>query len=274
MTIREEAFAGLPISCPVIDAHNHTGISNNTGWHQYQKHVATSKVVEDISRLGIDCIISAPHCLIYGYMEDANRIAAEEAAQFPGKIYGYISVIPWCGMDRVRQQIQQYAANPSFVGLKFLAGYHGEVIQPEYEYAMDFADEVGCPVLCHEWANVPDRKGFEIALQTRHNMKLIIAHQGGGSAEHTRACAPIITNNANAYMELCGSLDNRLGVEDIVDLVGAEKVIFGTDAIDLDPKYELGKVAFSPLDDRIKKMIFAENYLSLLEGSQMGKITL
>ena len=179
------------------------------------------------------------------------------------------------GLGRLLTEgLKQYAANPSFVGMKFLAGYHGEVLQPEYEYAMDFADEVGCPVLCHEWANVPDRKGFEIALQTRHRMKLIIAHQGGGSAEHTRACAPIITDHANAYMELCGSLENRLGVEDIVDLVGAEKVIFGTDAIDLDPKFELGKVAFSPLDDRIKKMIFAENYLSLLEGSQMGKISL
>ena len=274
MTIRDEAFAGLPISCPIIDAHGHTGVSNNSGWHQYNKRIDTAQVVKDLDRLGIDCLVSAPHPLVFGYMEEANRTAAEEAVQFPGKIYGYISIVSWCGMDRVREQIKLYGANPGFVGLKFLTGYHGEVLQPEYEYALDFADEVSCPVLCHEWANIPDRKGFEIALQTRHNLKLIIAHQGGGSAEHTRACAPIITDNANAYLELCGSLDNRLGMEDIVDLVGAHKVIFGTDAIDLDPKFELGKVAFSPLDDSVKKMIFAENYLKLLETSQMGKIIL
>ena len=126
----------------------------------------------------------------------------------------------------------------------------------------------------HTWADNPSTASMAKLAQEHPNLNLIIAHQGGGSAEHTRACTPIITDHANAYMELCGSLENRLGVEDIVDLVGAEKVIFGTDAIDLDPKFELGKVAFSPLDDRIKKMIFAENYLSLLEGSQMGKISL
>ena len=34
MTIREEAFAGLPISCPVIDAHTHIGPYHMSGWHQ------------------------------------------------------------------------------------------------------------------------------------------------------------------------------------------------------------------------------------------------
>ena len=75
-------------------------------------------------------------------------------------------------------------------------------------------------------------------------------------------------------MEICGSLDNALPVEAIVDMVGEDKVIFGTDAINLDPKYELGKVAFAPLSDAIKKKIFAENYLKVLQYSQMGKINL
>jgi predicted TIM-barrel fold metal-dependent hydrolase len=73
-------------------------------------------------------------------------------------------------------------------------------------------------------------------------------------------------------MEICGSLDNALPLEAIVELVGEDKVIFGTDAINLDPKYELGKVAFAPLSDETKKKIFAGNYLKLLETSQMGKI--
>lgn len=272
MTIREEAFQGLPISCPVIDAHNHTGLQNNNGWHQYLKTVDTGAVVEDMARLGIDYMITCTHLLGPGYMEQANLQAAAEAAQFPGKVYGYISVLPWSGIDAVRQELKKYAQNPSFVGLKFLTGYHGALLQPEYEYAMDFADEMGCPVLCHEWANIPNRTEFVTALKNRHNMKLIIAHQGGGSAEDTRACAPIIRDHENAFMELCGSFRNRLPVEGIVDLVGADKVIFGTDAIDLDAKYELGKVAFSPLEDSIKRMIFAENFLRLQQDSHMGKI--
>ena len=105
-------------------------------------------------------------------------------------------------------------------------------------------------------------------------MKLVIAHQGGGCAEDTHACAPIVQDHENAYMELCGSLYNQMPVEQITGLVGIEKVIFGTDGINLDAKYELGRVAFSPMNDTMKRKIFAENYLRMLETSQMGKIVL
>ena len=44
--------------------------------------------------------------------------------------------------------------------------------------------------------------------------------------------------------------------------------------INLDAKYELGRVAFSPMNDTMKRKIFAENYLRMLETSQMGKIVL
>lgn len=274
MTIRDEAFAGLPLSCPVIDAHTHIGPYHMSGWHQKYDRVDTGVVLEDLVRIGIDCIVTAPHPMVQERMTEANQMAAEMATKYPGKVYGYISIIPTCGMDAVKQELATYRNNPSFLGLKFLTGYHGNLLQPEYEYAMDFADEMGCPVLCHEYGNIPDRAEFVEAMKTRHTMKLLIAHQGGGFAADTRACAPIIRDHENAYMEICGSLDNSLPVEAIVDMVGEDKVIFGTDAINLDPKYELGKVAFAPLSDDTKKKIFAANYLQVIKYSQMGKITL
>ena len=272
MTILEEAFAGLPLSCPVIDAHTHLGPYHMSGWHQKYDRTDTASVLEDLARVGIDCIVTAPHPMVQGRMDEANRLAAEAARQFPGKVYGYVSIVPAQGMDAVRQALQTYGDDPAFLGLKFLTGYHGSLLQPEYEYAMDFANERRCPVLCHEYGNIPDRQDFVCALKTRHDMKLLIAHQGGGFAADTRACAPIIRSHENAYMELCGSLDNQLPVEAIVELVGADKLIFGTDAINLDPKYEIGKVAFSTLPDSVKQKLFAQNYLALLSDSQMGKI--
>lgn len=274
MTIREEAFAGQPISCPVIDAHTHIGPYHLSGWHQKYDRTDTASVLEDLSRLGFDCIVTAPHLLVQEWMLEANEFAAKAAEEFPGKVYGYISIVPPCGIDAVKREIDKYGSNPYFLGLKFLTGYHGNLLQKEYSYAMDFADEVGCPVLCHIYGNNPNKSEFVEALKTRHNMKLIIAHQGGGFSAETRSCAPIIRTCENAYMELCGSVDNSLGVEQIVALVGEDKVIFGTDAINLDPKYELGKVALSPISDAVKKKIFAENYLKLLEHSHMGRIQL
>ena len=274
MTIRDEAFAGKPLSCPVIDAHTHIGPYHLSGWHQKYDRTGTAQTVADFTRLGIDCIVTSPHPMVQGRMREANALAAEAARRFPGKIYGYITIVPLCGMEEVRRELQTYRDDPHFIGLKFLSGYHGEVTQPEYLYALDFANEVGCPVLCHEWGDIPKRRGFTEVLRTRHELKLVIAHQGGGSAEDTRACAPIIREHENAYMELCGSLYNQMPVEQIAELVGADRVIFGTDGINLDAKYELGRVAFSPMDDTMKRNIFAGNFLRILETSQMGKITL
>lgn len=276
MTIREEAFAGKPISCPVIDAHTHISTSHFDGWHQKYDRTTTEQILEDLARLGIDCIVTAPHPLLQERMEEANEMAAAEAERFPGKVYGYISVVPSCGMERVKAQIEKYSKNPAFLGLKFLSGshYHGKMEMPEYQYAMDFADEVGCPVLCHVYANVPALEEFTDAIRNRHNMQLIIAHQGGGFAKYTRRTAPLIRDHENAWMEICGSLDNQLDMESMVELVGEDKLIFGTDAINLDPKYEIGKVALSTLSDTVKKKIFAENYLRLLKNSQMGRIHL
>ena len=274
MSYSDLALAGQPLPCQIIDAHTHIGPYHMSGWHQKYDRVDTGLVLNDLARLGIDCIVTAPHPMVQERMTEANRIAAEMAAKYPGKVYGYISVVPSCGMDVVKSEVEAYKDHPAFLGFKFLTAYHGDLLQPEYEYAMDFADEAGCPVLCHEYGNIPDRKEFVEALKTRHNMKLIIAHQGGGFAAETRACAPIIRDHENAYMELCGSLDNALPTEAIVDMVGEDKVIFGTDAINLDPKYELGKVAFAPMKDEVKKKIFAENYLKVLQYSQLGKINL
>lgn len=276
MTIREQAFAGKPISCPVIDAHTHISSSHFDGWHQKYDRIDTRSILEDLDRLGIDCIVTAPHPLLTERMEEANEMAAAAALEYPGKVYGYISVVPNCGMEAVKEQIAKYSKNPAFVGLKFLSGshYHGKLERAEYQYAMDFAEEVACPVLCHVYANVPAYEEFCAAVENRHRMKLIIAHQGGGFAKYTRITAPLIRGCDNAFLEICGSLDNQLPMEAMVELAGEDKVIFGTDAINLDPKYEIGKVALSPLSDDVKKKIFAENYLRLLEDSQMGKILL
>ncbi len=274
MTILDQAFAGLPLSCPVIDSHTHIGPYHLSGWHEKYDRTDTASILADLERLGTDCIVTAPHPLVQERMEEANRIAAQEIQRFPGKVYGYISIVPPCGMDAVKAELKKYEKNPGFVGLKYLAGYHGNLLLPEYEYASDFANEMGCPVLIHIYANVPNKNEIPVMLKNRHNMQLIVAHQGGAFAQETRACAPIIRDFENAYMELCGSMDNSLGTEQIVELVGEDKVIYGTDAINLDPKYELGKVAFAPLSDEVKKKIFAENYLNLLKNSQMGKIKL
>ena len=265
-------------SCPgaafrIIDAHTHIGPCHLSGWHQRAASVPVESMLQTCARLGIGSIVTAPHPLLQGHMEEANRLCAQNVARFPGRVYGYISVVPRCGLAAVKNEIGTYAGKPGFVGLKFLPGYyHGALTAPEYAYAMDFANEAKCPVLCHIWDDDPHLSDVEAALRTRRGMRFILAHQGGGHSAETDRAARLLQTYENVFMELCGSLENHYGVEDIVALAGEDRVIFGTDQINLDPKYELGRVLFAPLTDRVKQKIFAENFLSLLGDSQLDRI--
>jgi predicted TIM-barrel fold metal-dependent hydrolase len=78
----------------------------------------------------------------------------------------------------------------------------------------------------------------------------------------------------NLYMETCGSLHNNYSMEDYVRLAGEDRLIYGSDMINLDPRFDLGQVIFSTVDEETKKKILSQNFLKLLEGSHLGAISL
>lgn len=272
MKIIDEAFKGLPISVPVIDAHSHILGDYYMGW--YQSFVTNDDVIAVMDYIGIDCIVTAPHSLILDSMEYTNKVAAEAAQEYPGRIYGYISIMPHEGLSSVKAALEKYSKNVGFVGLKFLAGYHGPLTSMEYSYALDFAEEIGCPVLSHTWDNDPPLKEVEEVVKSRTNLKLVMAHQGGGNADATDEYVKLMQAYPNLFMEICGSLYNQYSMEDLVGLAGEDRVIYGSDLINLDPRYDFGRVVLSSLDDKVKRKILAENYMKLLKGSAMGQIYL
>ena len=272
MTIREQAFQGKALSPFIIDAHTHLSPYYKLGWHQHPGRVNLRALMENYDRLGIDCCVTAPHQLCDSMSTWACEVAADAAKEYPGRIYGYISVAPFEGMDVLKENLTRFGRDPAFVGLKFLGGYNGTYSDPVYQYAADFADEMRCPLLCHTWENNPPLAEMQEMAEKRPGLKLIMAHLGGGSREMTVQAAALIRQIPNLYMDICGSLYNELGIEEVVELTGGDRVIFGTDAFNLGTNYDLGRLAFSPLEDCIKEKIFSGNFLKLLETSQMGRI--
>lgn len=273
MTIRDEAYMGKPISAFIVDAHTHVGPYYSGGWYEAPSETTNKAIVEIMDRLGINCIVTASHPIIMGMMQLANETTLSAINEYPGLIYGYISVCPGEGLGAVKSELKKYALNPGFVGLKFLpGGYHGSLTQREYRYAADFANEMACVVLVHTWAGNPPISEVSEMAGSHPGMKLLCAHQGGGVAAHTYKLAEAMKRHSNLYMEICGSMSNTLEMEEIVSLAGEDRVIFGSDMINLDPRYDFGRVVFSTLDDDVKKKILSKNFLSLLHTSKMGNI--
>ncbi|MGI6691517.1 MAG: amidohydrolase family protein [Christensenellales bacterium] len=273
MTIRDQAYQRKPLDVFIIDAHTHITPYYKSGWHQPPEQTTLKAFIDTYDRLGIDCCVTAPHALVDAMTTEANQAAADAAKEYPGRIYGYISVAPFGGLSVLKQNLSRFGANPAFVGLKFLGGYNGDYTDPVYRYATNFANEAGCPLLCHTWADTPSLAVMREMAETHPNLHLICAHLGGGSKSLTLKAVQIVRQVPNFHLETCGSLWNEIAYEELVDMIGADRIIFGTDAINLGTNFDFGRVAFSPLPDADKEKIFATNYLNLLKKSQMGKIT-
>ncbi len=272
-TIREQAFRAEPISHFLIDAHTHLAPYYRSGWHQKPGMADIEEMLRIYDRLGVDCCVTAPHMLCDSMTVWANEFAEQAIREYPGRIYGYISIAPFEGMEAVRENLRRFGGNPGFVGLKFLGGYNGDLTEPEYRYAADFANEAGCPILCHSWEDTPRLAVLKELAQTHPRLHILCAHQGGGNKRMTDRAAEIVREMPNFHLEICGSLWNEYGVEDLVRLVGSDRVIFGTDAINLDARFDFGRVVFAPLEDEDMRKILSGNYLRLMEKSQMGRIS-
>ena len=271
MSYLDLAFQGKPLPCQIIDAHTHIGPSFSGGSQQKKDRLDLASQLEAMDTMGIDCLVTSQHGFGHS-VEAANLAVVEGHSRYPGRIYGYFPVVPHFGVETVRAEFEKYRDHPAFVGFKFLPGYHGQLRQKEYYYALDMADELRCPVLVHLWDDNPPLTQMVEILDRYHNLQLLFAHQGGGMAKQTERCVEIVHKYENAFIEICGSFNNTYCLEDMVGMFGADRIIFGTDGIDLEIKYDFGCVAFSQISDGDKEKIFAKNFLRAMANSQLSRI--
>jgi hypothetical protein len=147
--------------------------------------------------------------------------------------------------------------------------------RPEYAYAFEFAQECGCPVTLHFWEDEAiNHENITEILERYPKLKVILAHQGGGVRHMTIRTAKLMKQYDRLYIDTCGSLWNRLGIDEIADLVGSDRLCYGSDILFMEPRFEIGRIVFSGLPEETQRKIFSENYLKILEGSQLGQIKL
>lgn len=274
MTIYEEARLGLPVSVPIIDAHSHLQSYYLHQWYVSPDSVSPEAYIDCLDRLGFDCVVTGPHDLVLGCMESSNAYAAEISELLDGRVYGYIVISPVAGMKAVKEQIRLYQDNPRFVGFGFLPGYNGQLDEPAYQYAIKVADELRAPVEVHTWYDNPPLREVARLAEENPGAKVICAHQGGGTAELSDRLGAMMREIPNLYVDNVGSLENTYGMEEMVEVFGEDRIVFGTDMVSLDPRFDFGRLALAPLSDDTKRKIFADNFQRLLWGSYMGKINL
>lgn len=252
----EEVLSGIPVTAfEIIDAHGHLGY-----WHNfYNAERSAADMVHALDRIGARCIIAAAHAGISTDFRRGNTQVIEAMREFPGRIHGYCCVNPNYP-DEIPAELDR-CFEAGMVGIKFHPNVHRYPVDGDnYRFAWEFADKHGLVILTHTGVNDSTCGVTQVgACAERYpNAKVLFGHSGFGYAG-ARACVEVGSRLPNTYFDITASTTELGLIEILVDGLGADRVLYGTDLPFIDCRMQIGRLAFSRLDDDQLRLILADN---------------
>ncbi|MGE5508044.1 MAG: amidohydrolase family protein [Chitinophagales bacterium] len=234
-----------------IDVHCHYG-----PWPWVEAGESTGQILAGLERAGIvRCLLSHSRSLLSEASEGNRALAA--ACEADPRLLAYAYVDPFS--SRALAELRECAANPVFVGAKTRPVFHGGLYldAAEYRPALETLAELGWPLLVHTERSGDAAAACRVAAEWP-SLPLILAHA-------TRAVAQACSDHANIHFDFARSTAERqlIDLEGMVALVGAERILFGTDAPLIDPAWTIGLVESAALSEVARRAIYRENALRL-----------
>lgn len=246
----------------LIDFHAHLHDYGNDDYH-------ADAVYQEARRIGIDYVcISEP--LLHTYRWDCERVTYQNDLVF--RAYNrypdfYIPLVYTqanmgdFAMDEVKKGFDRGAVG---VKMEIATLVDEKCVEPIIEFCIDH----DCILVQHTWHKINGNYPFEsdayhcVEVAKRFpELKLVVAHIGGDYRWGMRT----IRDYPSLYTDCSGSICDYGAIEQVVAMIGPERLLWGTDARGADYLYTLGKVRESHLSDEDKAKILGENAAKLLK---------
>ena len=245
--------------CPVYDMHGHMG----PFYAIYFPRPDAADMVGTMDEAGVRMLVFSHHAALFS-PELGNQPSIDAVRQFPDRLRAYLAINPNYP-ERVAADLAAFDRHRDvFVGLKFLASYHGiSMTDVRNRAAWEFADERSLLVLAHTWEGADycgPAQVREIAQRYPH-LKLLMGH-----SLHTNwdAAVRMVRDFPNTYAELTAVLDDYGAIEKLVDQAGSDRMLFGTDLPWFDPHHGIGCLLSADITDEDRHNILHRNAETLL----------
>lgn len=207
----------------IIDFHTHL----DERW-LHIKAASAADMITALDRHGVDiaCVFT-----IMGFYEDCrahNDALLERANYRPDRLIPFVTVDPKVGRDAV-DELERCLANRRFRGVKFhpwLQAFASSMLRDTMLEILRVAGRYEVPVLFHD-GTPPYSTTYQVAELARWAPETTIVLGHAGSADYVNPAAQLIRDIPNLYGNYCGSRPGDL--LHLVDLGGADKIIFGSD---------------------------------------------
>jgi uncharacterized protein len=250
----------------IWDLHCHIAGANLTGRSPENR---LGQLIAVADRVGIDRL-----CVYMGMqfsgdpspetMRQQNDEVLSAIAKYPERAFGFAYLNPK-HVTASLAELERCVANGPMVGVKLWTAQRASA--PELDPIIQRAAALKAVIFQHTWFKVRGNPAGESTpddfarLAERHpSVPLICGHTGGDWERGIRA----IRRLPNAYADLAGSDPVAGFTEMAVRELGAERVLYGSDAPGRSFASQLGKVHGANIDEAAKKLILGENLKRLM----------
>lgn len=240
----------------IIDVHAHTG-----RW-LFHTRITDRDILPMLEHFNIEKAVfssgtAVMYDLSYGNEENYRFIKNDN------RCYGYVFVNP-NHLKESEEELKKYLGKEKIMGVKMHPAIFNHPVNSEAnKELLKIIDSYGLIILIHtEHSDVarPSRI-LEIAREFPNN-KYIIAHMG---CAWWKEAVETASKSDNIYTEIVSSYTVYDQIQYACNILGAERVLFGSDLTLLDPSLSIGAVMSSEVSDEDKDKIFYENAMNLFK---------
>jgi predicted TIM-barrel fold metal-dependent hydrolase len=234
---------GIRLDFPVFDVHAHVGHFGG----------APSPTLEcqirEMDRIGIRTAAVSSVEGLFGDVRGGNDNVREASDKFPNRLIGYCHVSAQYP-ELIKTELERCFRHPGFKGIKvYQVGTNFD--HRCYDPVWAFAKARRLPVLAHTWGG--NLTGFDKVARKFPTVAFMAAHTGSGFAYQSYVDAAKKTRNL--YLDLTYSREHTNMIEYFVEEVGADRIVWGSDAPTFSMSQQVGKILFARISDADKHKI-------------------
>jgi predicted TIM-barrel fold metal-dependent hydrolase len=228
---------------------------------------APERYLSIMDAAGVD--VTCLNCVFYGDARRGNDAVAEAVALHPDRFVGAAFVTPHYPEEAVVELDRAFGE----LNMKFVKVYPDYAMKlpedPSYGPILEWCSARELPVMLHstflfEPPNADVYKRYTGLHKRYPGIKWVIAHAGWPNPPGGQAIVDSVNDVPNMYLETCTSFSNAGTLEFIVDGVGADRILFGSDMTLMDARLQLGIIATADIPEEDKRKILGLNAINLL----------
>lgn len=233
----------------VLDVHAHVGAHRPFQLGNYNG----DGVAKTARRMGVNAVVVSSLPAMASDYVWGNEETVQACEANPDILYGYAvpnpfyedcDLTPWLDLPFIR-------------GVKVHGNFQGDtqLNDPRFDPAYELANQRKLPVLVHAWCPWEIEAAADVAGRYP-DLTMILGHSGMTfRADAVKAAAKY----ENILIDTAISVTVDHAVEKLVDAVGVDRVVYGSDIAFFDCVHTMGKIALAKLSDDDKEKIFGLN---------------